>query len=64
MADIPDKRGRLRGLWDWFWGPTTVLSVGFTLIAGFLAGILFWGGFHWTIEASNTEAFCVSPAKD
>lgn len=60
MVDIPEKRGGLRGLWDWFWRPTAVLSVGFTLIAGFLGGILFWGGFHWTIEASNSEAFCVS----
>ncbi len=26
----------------------------------FLAGILFWGGFHWTLELTNTEAFCIS----
>ena len=60
MADTPEKRGGLRGLWDWFWGPTAVLSVGFTLIVGFVAGILFWGGFNWTVEASNSEEFCVS----
>ncbi len=60
MADTPDNRRRLRRLWDWFWQPTAVLSVGFTLIAGFLGGILFWGGFHWTLEATNTEEFCVS----
>ena len=60
MADSPDTRGKLRRLWDWFWSPTAVLSVGFTLIAGFLAGILFWGGFHWSLEATNTEEFCVS----
>ncbi|MEM9579125.1 MAG: NapC/NirT family cytochrome c [Pseudomonadota bacterium] len=60
MADQPDTRGRLRRLWDWFWSPITVLSVGFTLIVGFIAGILFWGGFHWAVEASNTEEFCVS----
>ena len=41
-----DGRGRLRRLWDWFWSPLPALSVGFTLIAGFLVGILFWGGFH------------------
>lgn len=60
MADSADNRGRLRRLWDWFWGPTAVLSVGFTLTAGFVAGILFWGGFHWSIELSNSEEFCVS----
>jgi cytochrome c-type protein NapC len=31
------------------------------LIAGlFAAGIIFWGGFHWALELTNTEAFCVS----
>ncbi|KIC45023.1 4Fe-4S ferredoxin [Ruegeria sp. ANG-S4] len=60
MADSQDSRGRIRRLWDWFWSPIPVLSVGFTLIAGFLAGILFWGGFHWTLELTNTEEFCTS----
>jgi cytochrome c-type protein NapC len=26
----------------------------------FVAGILFWGGFNWSLEATNTETFCVS----
>ena len=26
----------------------------------FLAGIVFWGGFNWVIDLSNTQAFCVS----
>lgn len=64
MADTPDDDGkapgRLRRLWTWFWRPTAVLSAGFTLTAGFFVGILFWGGFHWSMEMSNTEAFCVS----
>ncbi|MCY4226262.1 MAG: NapC/NirT family cytochrome c [Gammaproteobacteria bacterium] len=60
MNNRQDKRNRLSRLWDWFWSPSTQFSVGFTLISGFLIGILFWGGFHWTIEASNSEEFCVS----
>ena len=61
MAEDKNNRRRgLLGLWDWFWAPTAVLSVGFVLLAGFLAGILFWGGFHWTLEMTNTEEFCVS----
>lgn len=63
MADSTEpktSRNPLRRLWDWFWRPIAVLSVGFTLITGFLAGILFWGGFHWTLEMTNTEEFCVS----
>ncbi len=60
MSDAEEKKGPLRRLWGWFWSPSGVLSVGFTLIAGFIGGILFWGGFHWAVEASNTEEFCVS----
>ena len=26
----------------------------------FVAGILFWGGFNWSLEATNTETFCIS----
>jgi len=26
----------------------------------FILGILFWGGFNWTMELTNTETFCIS----
>ena len=26
----------------------------------FVAGILFWGAFHWSLELTNTEEFCIS----
>lgn len=26
----------------------------------FILGILFWGGFHWALAATNTETFCIS----
>lgn len=47
-------------LWNFLWSPSGVISVGALLIAGFFAGILFWGGLHWSVEASNSEAFCIS----
>lgn len=25
-----------------------------------IAGVLFWGGFNWALEATNTEGFCIS----
>lgn len=31
-----------------------------TLLAGIVLGILFWGGFNWALELTNTEAFCIS----
>lgn len=30
------------------------------LWAGVLAGIVLWGGFNTVVEATNTEAFCIS----
>ncbi len=30
------------------------------LSAVFLAGIIFWGGFNWSLEITNTEQFCIS----
>jgi cytochrome c-type protein NapC len=30
------------------------------LVAGFAAGIIFWGGFNTALEATNTLEFCVS----
>jgi cytochrome c-type protein NapC len=26
----------------------------------FIMGILFWGGFNWSLELTNTEQFCIS----
>lgn len=31
-----------------------------TLLAGIILGVLFWGGFNWTLALTNTEEFCIS----
>jgi len=40
--------------------PSAVYSFGGLLFAGFLGGVMFWGGFNTTLEATNTETFCIS----
>ncbi len=30
------------------------------LSAVFVSGIVFWGGFNWSLELTNTESFCIS----
>ncbi len=40
--------------------PTMRYSVGALLGVGFIAGIIFWGGFNTAMEATNTEKFCIS----
>lgn len=34
-------------------------GLGFLVVA-FIAGIIFWGGFNWSLEMTNTEEFCIS----
>jgi len=38
--------------------PSTA-TLGSLLVAGFVTGIMFWGGFNTAMEATNTEAFCI-----
>jgi len=40
--------------------PSATHSVGLLLLAGVVLGIVFWGGFNTALEATNTEAFCIS----
>jgi cytochrome c-type protein NapC len=40
--------------------PSATYSLLTLLVVGFLAGILFWGGFHTALEATNTLDFCIS----
>ncbi len=40
--------------------PSKVFSLGFLTMGGFVAGIIFWGGFNTALELTNTETFCTS----
>lgn len=40
--------------------PSRYFSLGFLTLGGFIAGIVFWGGFNTAVEVTNTEAFCIS----
>ena len=44
--------------WTVLWRPSRYFSLGFLTIIGFVAGIVFWGGFNTAMEATNTEQFC------
>lgn len=54
------RRGLIRRLWTFIWSPAAAISLGVLLLAGFLLGILFWGGFHTALEMTNSEKFCTS----
>ncbi len=62
MMEKPARRraSLLGRLWRVFTSPSAHFSLGSILLYGFFAGIVFWGGFHWVVELTNTETFCLS----
>jgi len=52
--------GAFSRLWRWFRSPAKAAALGTLVTGGFVAGIMFWGGFNWALEATNTESFCIS----
>lgn len=44
----------------WFCKPSLRWPLGLLLAAGFVGGVLFWGGFNWAMEATSTDGFCLS----
>ncbi|MCL4183961.1 MAG: NapC/NirT family cytochrome c [Burkholderiaceae bacterium] len=65
MADKQDgetgkRPGAIGRLWKWLRRPSGTISVLALLVAGVVAGVVFWGGFNTVIEATNTMTFCIS----
>ena len=46
-------------LWQRLRRPATGFSVLTLLLLGGVGGVIFWGGFHTVVEATNTETFCI-----
>ena len=55
-----ETSGIVRKCWRYLRRPSTKYSLLTLLIAGFLSGIIFWGGFNTAMEMTNTEEFCIS----
>ena len=53
-------KGWLQCAWHILKKPTAKYSLGTILVAGFVAGIIFWGGFNTAMEPTNNETFCIS----
>jgi len=55
----PMRPNVFKRLWRWFFSRSKY-AWGLIALVFFAGGIVFWGGFNWALEATNTEAFCVS----
>jgi cytochrome c-type protein NapC len=53
-------RPHVLGFWRTLRSPSRYYSLGVLTVAGFIAGVMFWGGFNTALEATNTEKFCTS----
>jgi len=47
-------------IWQALKVPSVKYSLGAVLVAGFVSGIVFWGGFNTAMEMTNNEQFCIS----
>jgi cytochrome c-type protein NapC len=52
-------RDLARRYWRTLTRPSAYYSLGFLVVSGFVAGLLFWGGFNTAMEFTNTEQFCI-----
>jgi cytochrome c-type protein NapC len=47
-------------IWTFLTRPSSRFSLATLLIVGGIGGVIFWGGFNWALELTNTESFCTS----
>ncbi len=48
------------GLMQTLRSPSSRYGLGTLLVVGFIVGVVFWGGFNWGMELTNTETFCIT----
>lgn len=60
MSLFSKTKNWVAAVWELLKKPTAKYSLGTLLVGGFIAGIIFWGGFNTAMELSNTETFCIS----
>jgi cytochrome c-type protein NapC len=59
-AEAEPRKGLIRRVWTVISRPSVRYSLGTLVVAGGIAGILFWGALNWAMELSSTETFCIS----
>lgn len=59
MNDKVTVKARLRSILSFLAKPSAKYSLLTLLFVGFVSGILFWGGFHTAMDATNTLEFCI-----
>ena len=53
-------KGFICRMWRAFKSPSAKYSLGFLIVVVFAVSSVFWIGFHYSMDATNTEEFCIS----
>jgi cytochrome c-type protein NapC len=56
----PRKKGFVSSAWSFLARPSASIPLAVLLLVGFFGGIIFWGGFHWALELTSNQEFCIS----
>ncbi len=59
-TDNESRPGKIKRFWRWLRRPSATFAMSTLVLFGIIGGILFWGGFNWAMEMTNTEKFCIS----
>ncbi len=60
---MADSKAGATGLWARLWRQPRrwwLFGIPVGAVLFFVLGVIFWGGFNWSMELSNTEKFCTS----
>jgi cytochrome c-type protein NapC len=57
--NVSTQKSIVRKLFDFLRKPSARYSLIALLGVGFVSGVLFWGGFHTAMDATNTLEFCI-----
>jgi cytochrome c-type protein NapC len=57
--NVSPQKSIVRRLFDFLRKPSARYSLIALLGVGFVSGVLFWGGFHTAMDATNTLEFCI-----
>ncbi len=57
---MSDSYQESTSLWQRLKRPARNTAIITLMAAGFVIGIVFWGGFNWSMEMTNNEEFCIS----
>jgi len=58
--ETQSRPGFIARVWTVLWRPSARFALVTLVIFGGVLGVLFWGGFNWALEETDSLTFCIS----